>query len=79
MRGWLWLAAFVAVYDAWAGLTSHPTLSAEYRTVSREHPVPIVVGTAYLIAHLVGAVPQRIDPLSRYTRAFQHIRPKSIS
>jgi hypothetical protein len=78
MRGWLWLAAFVGAYDAWAGLTQHPTLSAEFRTATRDHPVPVCLATAYMLAHLFGAMPRHVDPLTQYTRLFGRLGGKSI-
>lgn len=70
MRGWLGIAAFVAAYDAWAAVTERPTLSREFREASRLRPAIFIGGTGYMVAHLFGLVPQRIDPLSQYCVAF---------
>lgn len=70
MRGWLGIAAFVATYDAWAAATNRPTLSREFREASRIRPAVFIGGTGYMVAHLFGLVPQRIDPLSQYASAF---------
>ena len=70
MRGWLGIAAFVAAYDAWAAATNRPTLSREFREASRVRPAVFIGSTGYMVAHLFGLVPQRIDPLCRYSAAF---------
>lgn len=66
MKGWLGIALFVAVYDAWAGATGNPTLSREFRDNSRSRPAVVGACTAFMVAHLYGLVPRRVDPLCIY-------------
>lgn len=63
MNGWLAVAAVVSAYDIHAGITHRPTMSAAFRSASRKHPMLMTAGVTYLVAHLYGALPQRIDPL----------------
>jgi hypothetical protein len=65
MPGWLIVAAVVTAIDVHAGLTGRPMLSTSFRDASREHPMLISGTTLYLLGHLYGAVPARVDPLTR--------------
>jgi hypothetical protein len=56
--------AVVAVVDAEALLRGkHKTLSCAYRDAAHAHPVVVTAATAYLVAHLYGALPLACDPL----------------
>lgn len=68
MKGWIGIAAFVAVYDGWVAISKKPTLSADFCRASRAHPVVVGLGTAYIVAHLYGYWPKKIDPLCGYIK-----------
>lgn len=74
MKGWYWLAAFVAGYDAFAALTDRSTLSAEYGAAVRHHPVTVNLVTAYILLHLYGALPRHLDPLRSLGHTVQERR-----
>lgn len=61
--GWTILAGGVLAWD----VTAPETLSAAFRR-SRKHPVgKIAVNLSWMLltAHLIGAIPERIDPIHR--------------
>lgn len=63
MTAWGVLAAGVVVIDAAAIRLHRRTLSEEYAAAARTSPLVLTLGTAALLAHLLGAIPRRIDPL----------------
>lgn len=73
MKGWLGLATFVAIYDAWAGATGNRTLSRAFRETAKRHPVICWGACIYMTAHLHGLVPARLDPLTAYTVVFARV------
>jgi hypothetical protein len=68
MKAWLWIAATVAAVDTHAALTGKQTLSFSYRSTARTHPVAVTAATVYLICHLYGLLPRRMDPLCVFDR-----------
>lgn len=70
MTGWVLLAAFVAGYDAHAAVTGRPSLSAAYTTALANAPAVTLGGTALVVAHLLGRLPPRCDPLHAWTVLF---------
>jgi hypothetical protein len=66
MRPWLVLAASIIALDAYLIQTGQRTLSQEYAAASREHPLLVTAGTAYLLAHLYAVLPVRLDALHRF-------------
>jgi hypothetical protein len=62
---WLALAATIVAIDVHACVTNRSTLSGAFRCGPRTHPVAVTVATAYMLAHLYGAIPADLDPLRR--------------
>lgn len=79
MRGWVGIAAYVILYDSWAGLGGKKTLSAEFRDHSLDRPVLTFAVTTYLVAHLFGKWPRKYDPLCQYTNAWGIMRRRHIA
>lgn len=79
MRGWALLAIYIAGYDTFARIT----LSREYRETFANHPVTVSLVTAYILFHLTGALPEKLDllrflgrvPGQRHDRADARARP----
>ena len=64
-HGWWWLASFVAVYDLWAALTRHETLSGAFWRAYRDpwRRWTTIGLWAFITAHLFHLVPAKYDPL----------------
>lgn len=62
LKGWASIAAVVVAYDTWAAATHSPTLSAQFMAAAEEHPVVIGAVNAYLVTHLWGRWPRKLDP-----------------
>ena len=60
---WTALGGGIAIFDAALALRGRPTLSADFYSMSHDHPRLVAVCVAALIAHLYGLLPHRIDPL----------------
>jgi len=63
---WCAIGAFAVVYDVWAQLTDHDTLSSAFKA----NPATLI-GLAYLNAHLTRALPPKYDPLRRWKTRYQ--------
>ena len=63
--GWLALAAVVAVADVWAVKKGLETMTAAYKRCPRWVSVP---ATAVTVAHLLGWLPEQLDPFERLGR-----------
>ena len=70
MIGWVLLAGFVAGYDAHAALSGRPTMSAAYASALHAAPITTLTGTGIVLAHLLGRLPRRCDPLCAWTSLF---------
>ena len=62
---WLTLAVWVLAYDAWACHVGSETMSQRFRRSPKAFTWPLC---GYVLAHLVGVVPERLDPLCRLGR-----------
>lgn len=60
---WLVLAGFITAYDIWLIRTGRVSLSSTYKNAAHDHPVLVTAGTAYLLAHLYGFLPNQTDAL----------------
>jgi len=62
MRGWLAIAGVVVGFDVWACRRERDTLSCAFRRAPR---ALTITTSAYVLAHLFGLMPDRVDPLVR--------------
>ena len=62
--GWISVAAVVASTDIFVIRRGACTMSRAYRDAYKSHPLIVGGATAYLIAHLTGWCPPRLDVLS---------------
>ena len=67
MIGWAAVAVVVSAYDGWALATGAETMSTAARRSYAAHPVVLAAATAYLVGHLTGLLPRRVDPLRHLT------------
>ncbi len=67
-RAWIVLAAGVIAYDSWALANKKETMSASFlRALDDPRRRHLTTGFwAYLVAHLFGIIPTRLDPLRRW-------------
>lgn len=63
MNYWAYVLSAVAIFDIWLIQSGRESLSSQYQHASREHPVAVTAATAYLLAHLYGALPPKTDLL----------------
>lgn len=68
MIGWAAVGLLVSAYDAWALKTGAETMSTAYRRAFRAQPAIVGGATAYVVSHLTGYLPARVDPLRHLTR-----------
>lgn len=66
MNPWAYVIGGITLYDSWLMFTGRDSLSHHYRTAARRRPVAVPVFTAYLIGHLYGALPTKVDIFSGY-------------
>lgn len=64
---WVALWTGVAVYDIWAIKNHKETMSQSYlRALESKHRRwPTLMFWGYLISHLTGVIPDKVDPLRR--------------
>jgi len=68
-KAWMWLIGYILMYDVIASLTGRDTLSQSFAR-ALEDPIrkwPTTLTLAYIVAHLMRFIPEKWDPLRRWT------------
>lgn len=74
MNPWVILGLIIAALDAWLIKTRRDTLSAHFHRTSIKYPLPLAVGVTYLLSHLYGALPVRVDAFKAFGWAMDRPR-----
>lgn len=73
MRGWAGLAAYVVAYESFAALTGREVLTGEFRGTLADHPILVTAVATYVLGHLYGVWPSRLDPLHLFVTTLERL------